>query len=62
MVAMPDGSVKTIEATLDDKKYVVSYLTDIGAPITAKNISIGLRKYLNNYYTNDVNLQKRITL
>lgn len=62
MVAMPDGSVKTIEATLDDKKYVVSYLTDIGAPITAKNISIGLRKYLNNCYTNNVNLQKRITL
>ena len=63
IVAMPDGSVKTVEATLDDKKLAVSYLNDIGVPITAKNISIGLRRYLNNKECiKNSNLQKRITL
>ena len=63
IVAMPDGSFKTVEATLDDKKLVVSYLNDIGVPITAKNISIGLRRYLNNKECiKNSNLQKRITL
>ena len=62
-VTMSDGSNKNIEATLDDKKYIISYLKYIGAPITAKNISVGLRRLLNNnLYTENMSLRKRITL
>ena len=54
---------KLVEATLDDKEYVISYLKYIGAPITTKNISVGLRRLLNNkLYTENTNLEKRITL
>lgn len=54
---------KIVEATLDDKKYVISYLKYIGAPITTKNISVGLRRLLNNkLHTENTNLEKRITL
>ena len=62
-VTMSDGSIKNVEATLDDKKYIVSYLKYIGAPVTMKNISVGLRRLLNNnLYTESTSLRKRITL
>ena len=58
-----DGSSKIVEPTIEDKKFIVIYLKYIGAPITLKNISIGLKRLLsNNLYTEENNLQKRITL
>ena len=58
-----DGSSKIVEPTIEDKKFIVIYLKYIGAPITLKNISIGLKRLLsNNLYTEENSLQKRITL
>lgn len=57
------GEEKTVSASLEDKKYVVAYLKYINAPLTLKNINVALRRLLNNsLYTEDNNLQKRITL
>ncbi len=57
------GNEKMVEASRDDKIYVIAYLKYIGAPVTTKNISSGLRRLLNNkLYTEDTNLEKRITL
>ena len=58
-----DGSSKIVEPTIEDKKFIVIYLKYIGAPITLKNISIGLKRLLSNkLYTEENYLQKRITL
>ena len=58
-----EGNVYMKTATEKDKKYVVAYLRYINAPITSKNIIIALRRLLNNkLYTEENNLQKRITL
>ena len=58
-----NGEEKTVSASLEDKKYVVTYLKYIKAPVTSKNITIALRRLLNNkLYTKENNLQKRITL
>ena len=57
------GEEKCVSASLDDKKYVVAYLKYINAPLTKKNINVALRRLLNNkLYTEENNLQKRITL
>lgn len=57
------GSVKMIKATIDDKKYIVDYLKSINAPITSKNIYIGLKRLLsNNLNLEENSYQKRITL
>ena len=62
-VLRDDGSIVQVEATVEDKKYIVSYLGYINAPITIKNISCGLRRLLNGkLYSESVNLGKRITL
>ena len=58
-----NGDEKTVSASLEDKKYAVAYLKYIQAPLTLKNINVALRRLLNNkLYSEENNLQKRITL
>ena len=58
-----EGCQKMVNPTMKDKQYIITYLKYIGAPVTIKNISIGLRRYLNNnLYTEEKSLEKRITL